>query len=87
MSDCQFNIGLNRLVNALELLFILFSINPYYFRLICGLIPPNIEYPLIFIPVPTPASNSGGQVIRMQKSDAGVGIGTLIGDRDYIARK
>ena len=24
---------------------------------------------------------------RVQKSDAGVGIGTLIGDRDYIARK
>ena len=24
---------------------------------------------------------------RMQKSDAGVGIGTLIGDRDYIAWK
>ena len=24
---------------------------------------------------------------RVQKSDAGVGIGTLVGDRDYLARK
>ena len=28
-----------------------------------------------------------GRKNRVQKSDAGVGIGTLVGDRDYLARK
>ena len=31
------------------------------------------------------ASMGGGH--RMQKSDAGAGIGTLIGDKDYLAQK
>ena len=32
-------------------------------------------------------SKTAPTMIWVQKSDAGVGIGTLIGDRDYIARK
>ena len=34
----------------------------------------------------TPSANKK-KVHRVQKSDAGVGIGTLIGDRDYFAQK
>ena len=41
---------------------------------VCGLCEKNICF--------TPSSAH-----RVQKSDAGVGIGTLIGDRDYLAQE
>merc|ERR1711966_173781 len=41
---------------------------------------PSSEFSTSYCPKQVPAD-------QVQKSDAGVGIGTLIGDRDYIARK
>ena len=59
----SFFIGLNRLIDILELLLILFSINSCYDRSINGFFLLNmIRCPLIFVLISTPESVWGGPI-------------------------